>query len=253
MGEVELLLETLQTEGAHRRYSTRWIRVAVIGIFALSLFECIVGIVKGRSIDFADVLIYGSLLGGSCAYGLTPGLRKAVTEASAISDKRFLGAMIEALDSGDAQLKTALEQATTGLLEQVTGDDLGLLDDYQLDQLARAVRVSTDARFYKAAVRALGSIGTNRTLHNLEIFLNDPFIPKVRRSRLEPHIRAAMGELRIRLAKEVFTNGDLDLDTSLSAQLTHAAKSVAGIGKELMSGFDQPSEGPEVVSQKKVG
>jgi hypothetical protein len=83
----------------------------------------------------------------------------------------------------------------------VNADDLGLLDDYQMEQLVKAVRLSANPRFCKAAIIALGCIGSTRTLQALEVTYNDPLISPLRRSQLEPHIRAAMGELRIRIAK----------------------------------------------------
>ena len=208
--EVELVREALHIEGSQRRNATRWIKVAGVAILALMVIELVVNHGKGKSIDFADCLIFGSLLFGSCAYGLTPGLRQAVDRAIDLSDKRLLGGMIEAIDSGDPKLKEALEKASTALLTQVTPEDSGLLDDYQLDQLVRAIRVSNNPEFCVAGIMAIGSLGTNHTLHTLEIFLNDPLVPHVRRLPLEPKIRETMVHLRIRLARERLTSGDFE-------------------------------------------
>lgn len=208
--EVDTLLETFRTEGGQRRDYSRWVKWTCGAIFVAWLIESIVDYTKGKPFDFGDLVIFSSLFGGTCAYGLTPTLRRAVTKAADLKDKRLLGGMIEAMDAGDANLKETLERASLRLLMQVGPDDTELLDEYQLDQLVKASRLSSNAAFSSVALRAIGYIGTNRTLQSLDISLNDPSLVSDRRSHLEPKIRAAMAELRIRLAKDQLSRGELN-------------------------------------------
>ena len=225
-GEFKDLMLVLEKESAQRRKMTRHIRVAFVIVFGLLLIQSIISFAKGKPFDAANLLIYGSLIGTSCAYGLSPRLRQSIEESMVCRDKRFLGAMIEALDSGDPELKSSLEIAVTRLLILVNQEDMGLLSDLQLDKLWQAVRLSTDINFCVAGIRALGTIGTSRSLHNLDILLNDPFIPESRRSKMEPTIKAAMVELRIRLAKELLAPNELD-DTKGLAMTTFKPGSIS--------------------------
>ncbi len=239
---VDALLETIRSEGAQRRNSTRWIKSLMALVFGVWIIEIVVDLFRGKPVDFADLIIFGTIFGGSCVYGLTPGLKKAVTAAASLSDKRFLGAMIEALDAGDPKLKDTLETSAEALLQQVGPADIKLLDEFQLDQLVKALRISKNIEFCVAALRALGCIGTNRTLQNLEVMLNDPFIPSKHRSRLEPHVRSAMAELRIRLAKERYSRPEITAESSLQSKIEKLGQTVSRVGQELSVPFNPPIE-----------
>jgi hypothetical protein len=233
LSEVDVLLETIQREGAQRRKATRSAKLLCVAVCCLILGGALVDVSKGKPFDYGSVLIVASTLGCGFAYGLTPGLRQALTRAATLYDLRLLGGMIEALDSGEPKLRKTLEEVSTTLLEQVQPADLGLLDDYQLDQLLRAVRLSSNKRFVSSAIKTMGRIGSKRTLQALEIFINDPSLSPKRRAELEPYLCTAMADLRIRIAEERVSGRELE-------PLTPAAKileSASGLQDQVKSWF----------------
>ncbi|MCC7435419.1 MAG: hypothetical protein IT363_12100 [Methanoregulaceae archaeon] len=207
------VLEILQAEGQLRRKRTRvlhWILAALVGVQA-AIFGYMVATGKDSLsnlvVSFAPMLC---LLG--LAAGMTPRAKSALLAASTERDPRLVGHLVEALTSGDPEVVKAAKDCLIEILPTLR-DDAEPLDQVQHAALVHGL-ATADERFASAVVRSLRVLGRSESIAVLEAIAHgkSTFVSRASTERLPALALESLGDLRMRLARDVIQRRIAALD-----------------------------------------
>ncbi len=158
---VEMLLRTLEAERP-KRVRNRRIAYALIAIFALATIGSLVTPGGHTTINFGQFWVVFALLAATSIQ------RNAAQALTRFSDKRAIGALAEALDYHDKEVRQAAAQALTRILPAVNASDHALLSYDERRALDRAIVKPGNTELAVAVLRAYEQIGDAESLTLVE-------------------------------------------------------------------------------------
>jgi hypothetical protein len=199
----EAIKALLLKESEKRRKATFWLRTFVASMILLLVGFEIYRWAQGKKPDFAPIIPIAILLGG-VAVGASPILKHTAKSAAALRDPNVLGTLLELVDSGDQELKNFLDEVIADAAQLVQeGKDIPLTDR-QRKCLFRCLDHSNRPETLRAGLVILSAHGIHRDIAGLEALATSggPALPSNQREPIKTQAKMALGDLRLRLAKE---------------------------------------------------
>jgi hypothetical protein len=212
----EDILAVLQRETARRRVSGRRAKWIIGSTFAVI---AVIEVVTSVHVGHFDGNLFSSMSGmGGIVAGASGVQKLAVRAAAELQDKRCLGPLLEILDAGDPKIKEIALEAIQRILPDLTAEDASLLDDKQLVCLYRLLHSTKKTKLTMAIISALRTMGGLGAVAELESAANGRVaVPKLERDRVTTMARMAVGDLRMRLAKNVIVARSQAVDAHVEA------------------------------------
>lgn len=191
MERRDAILADLRASTERRRRETARLRI-FFGTMIVVLFALKVSAFFRKGVfEFWDVIPFVAILGSSVGAGkLHRGLAK---EAAALKEPEALALILELHDCGDAEMSRLVKDVAREGLPEVTEGDAAVLAPAlpALHALAR----DKEKGLARIAVEALGRVGDAASVPILENLVS--------RKELEANAHAALGDLRLRLARRI--------------------------------------------------
>ncbi len=176
---VEMLLRTLEAERP-KRMRNRRIAFALLAIFALATIGSLLTPGGDTTVNFGQFWIVFALLAATSVQ------RNAAQALARFTDKRAAGALAEALDYHDKQVREAAAEALVRILPGLNASDHALLSYDERRALDRAIVRPGRTELAIAALRAYEQIGDAESLTLVERIAEDKVNPL--RGELKPFL-----------------------------------------------------------------
>jgi hypothetical protein len=158
---VDMLLRTLEAERP-KRVRNRRIALALVAVFAVAALVGALTPGHGFQINIGQIWVVFALLAATSVQ------RNAARALARFSDKRAVGALSEALDYHDKQVRESAAEALVRLLPTLNASDHALLSYDERRALDRAITRLGATRLALAALRAYEQIGDAESLAVVE-------------------------------------------------------------------------------------
>ena len=200
LGAPELV--RILTDSNHQRaQSTGLIRTCGALVILICLASAAFSWSRGQQFDFVPMICLLTIATGGIAAGATGNHKLTAQAAARLQDPRFLGPLLELLDSGDADLISTVKESVYGLLRAISAEDDVKLTELQQNALHHLLALESDADRAGVLITSLAKVGNLSTLNVLENAANGATPPVIaKQPRLQTAARMALGDLKLRLA-----------------------------------------------------